>query len=147
MGNDAIVAVVPTTDLNNIATTALDSSSLFTEDMAKVFEGQHDNDSKSNGDPCSNGKNDECGNGLICGRYNDRDNYQCCACTDNDCVIQGQAWCRNVAGGSCSDGNDNNCGSGLVCGKNTHYYKYGWRTIQIDKYVCHDNTFDEYINN
>ena len=113
------LAMVPTTTEldNNIATTALESSSLFTEDMAHGFEVQHVTDRKNkNGDPCSKGNNDACGNGLICGRYNNKSsNYQCCICTDNDCVLQGQAWCRNGVGGDCSDGNDNNCASGLVC--------------------------------
>lgn len=69
---------------------------------------------------CDRGNNDMCNVGQVCGRFNNNyNNYICCPCTDNDCVLDDQAWCRNDEGGYCSDGNNNNCAVGLVCGDNT----------------------------
>ena len=54
----------------------------------------------------------------MCGRYNNNANaYQCCTCTDDDCVIEGQAWFHNDEGSACSNGDNDNCAAGLVCGR------------------------------
>ena len=95
-----------------------------------------------NGHACSDGNNNECNNGLVCGRYDNSGggsnnlptNYQCCHCTDNDCVIQGETWCRNEEGGLCSDGNDNNCAAGLVCGRTSENPQYPSYTCCEDYY-------------
>ena len=65
----------------------------------------------------------------MCGRYNNIPNtYQCCTCTDNDCVIEGQAWCRNNEGDACSDGDNDNCAAGLVCGR--------YNNVETDYQCC-----------
>jgi len=78
---------------------------------------------------CSDGDNNNCATGLVCGRYNNNANaYQCCTCTNNDCVMEGQDWCRNNEGGACSDGNNNNCATGLVCGR--------YNNVETDYQCC-----------
>ena len=99
-----------------------------------------------NGHTCQNGNNNECNNGLVCGRYdNSATSYQCCHCTDNDCLIQDETWCRNDKGGLCSDGNDNNCADGLVCGLIPHNsYRTSYNSTYYNKYKCCD---DYYLSN
>ena len=90
-------------------------------------------------EPCSDGNNNNCAAGLVCGRYNNIETaYQCCPCTDDLCVIGGQAWCRNNEGEACSDGDNNNCVDGLVCGRynniDTNYQcckEYEWSSSGV----------------
>ena len=78
---------------------------------------------------CSDGNDNKCASSTVCGRYNNIANaYQCCKCTDNDCVIEGVAWCRNKEGSACSDGNNDNCAAGLVCGR--------YNNVETDYQCC-----------
>ncbi|OEU12122.1 hypothetical protein FRACYDRAFT_244382 [Fragilariopsis cylindrus CCMP1102] len=99
-----------------------------------------------NGHTCQDGNNNECNNGLVCGRYdNSATSYQCCHCTNKDCLIQDETWCRNDKGGLCSDGNDNNCADGLVCGLIPHNsYATSYNSTYYNKYKCCD---DYYLSN
>jgi len=92
------------------------------------------------GHTCPNGNNNACNKGLVCGRYdNSADHNQCCHCTDNDCLIQDQTWCRNDEGGLCSDGLDNNCADGLVCGLMP-------RDSSGNKYKCCEDYYYDSLN-